>query len=160
MNYTKQDLKDLVYKVNGAAIEVHKRLGPGLLESVYHKCLLREFELREIKFQSELSIPIEYKGIEVNAELRCDLFIEEKLVVELKSVTEMKPIFEAQILSYMNLLNAPMGLLINFNVTNIYKEGQKHILTIYIINFGINALIKAYITLYALYGSKIISNEP
>lgn len=125
MNYTKQDLKDLVYKVNGAAIEVHKHLGPGLLESVYHKCLIRELELKEIKFQSELSIPIEYKGIEVNAELRCDLIIENKLVVELKSVSEMKPIFEAQILSYMNLLNLPMGLLINFNVTNIYKEGQK-----------------------------------
>ena len=125
MNYTKQDLKDLVYKVNGAAIEVHKHLGPGLLESVYHKCLIRELELKEIKFQSELSIPIEYKGIEVNAELRCDLIIENKLVVELKSVSEMKPIFEAQILSYMNLLNLPMGLLINFNVTNTYKEGQK-----------------------------------
>ena len=125
MNYTKQDLKDLVYKVNGAAIEVHKYLGPGLLESVYHKCLIRELELKKIEFQSELSIPIEYKGIEVNAELRCDLIIENKLVVELKSVTEMKPIFEAQILSYMNLLNLPMGLLINFNVTNIYKEGQK-----------------------------------
>lgn len=125
MNYTKQDLKDLVYKVNGAAIEVHKHLGPGLLESVYHKCLIRELELKEIKFQTELSIPIEYKGIEVNAELRCDLIIENKLVVELKSVSEMKPIFEAQILSYMNLLNVPMGLLINFNVTNIYKEGQK-----------------------------------
>jgi GxxExxY protein len=93
MNYTKQDLKDLVYKVNGAAIEVHKHLGPGLLESVYHKCLIRELELKEIKFQTELSIPIEYKGIEVNAELRCDLIIENKLVVELKSVTEMKPIF-------------------------------------------------------------------
>jgi GxxExxY protein len=125
MNYTKQDLKDLVYKVNGAAIEVHKHLGPGLLESVYHKCLIRELELKEIKFKSELSIPIEYKGIEVNAELRCDLIIENILVVELKSVTEMKPIFEAQILSYMNLLNVPMGLLLNFNVTNIYKEGQK-----------------------------------
>lgn len=125
MNYTKQDLKDLVYKVNGAAIEVHKHLGPGLLESVYHKCLIRELELKEIKFQTELSIPIEYKGIEVNAELRCDLIIENKLVVELKSVSEMKPIFEAQILSYINLLNVPMGLLINFNVTNIYKEGQK-----------------------------------
>ena len=125
MNYTKQDLKDLVYKVNGAAIEVHKHLGPGLLESVYHKCLIRGLELKEIKFKSELSIPIEYKGIEVNAELRCDLIIENILVVELKSVTEMKPIFEAQILSYMNLLNVPMGLLLNFNVTNIYKEGQK-----------------------------------
>ena len=66
MNYTKQDLKDLVYKVNGAAIEVHKSLGPGLLESVYHKCLIRELELRNVKFQSELSIPIQYKGIEVD----------------------------------------------------------------------------------------------
>ena len=125
MNYTKQDLKDLVYKVNGAAIEVHKHLGPGLLESLYHKCLIRELELKKIAFQSELLIPIKYKGIEVNAEIRCDLIIVNKLVVELKSITEMKPIFEAQILSYMNLLNVPMGLLINFNVTNIYKEGQK-----------------------------------
>ena len=90
MNYTKQDLKDLVYKVNGAAIEVHKHLEPGLLESVYHKCLIRELELKEIKFKSELSIPIEYKGIEVNAELRCDLIIENILVVELKSVTHWK----------------------------------------------------------------------
>ena len=79
-----QDLKDLVYKVNGAAIEVHKSLGPGLLESVYHKCLIRELELRNVKFQSELSIPIQYKGIEVDAELRCDLLIEDKLVLELK----------------------------------------------------------------------------
>jgi GxxExxY protein len=125
MNYTKQDVKDLVYQVNGAAIEVHKSLGPGLLESVYHKCLKHELELRKIKFQSELLIHIQYKGIEVDAELRCDFLIEEKLVVELKSVTEMKPIFEAQILSYMNLLKIPIGLLINFNVTNIYKEGQK-----------------------------------
>ena len=75
MNYTKQDLKDLVYKVNGAAIEVHKCLGPGLLESVYHKCLIQELQLRNIKFQSELAIPILYKGIEVNAELRCDFLI-------------------------------------------------------------------------------------
>jgi GxxExxY protein len=125
MNYTKQDLKDLIYQVNGAAIEVHKSLGPGLLESVYHKCLKHELELRKIKFKSELLIPIQYKGIEVDAELRCDFLIDDKLVVELKSVTEMKPIFEAQILSYMNLLKIPIGLLINFNVTNIYKEGQK-----------------------------------
>lgn len=125
MNYTRQDLKDLVYKVNGAAIEVHKCLGPGLLESVYHKCLIQELQLRNIKFQSELAIPILYKGIEVNAELRCDFLIEDKLIVELKSVTEMKPIFTAQILSYMNLLKVPMGLMIDFNVTNIHKEGQK-----------------------------------
>lgn len=125
MNYTKQDLKDLVYQVNGVAIEVHKSLGPGLLESVYHKCLKHELKLRKIKFQSELLIPIQYKGIEVDTELRCDFLIEEKLVVELKSVTEINPIFEAQILTYMNLLKAPIGLLINFNVKNIFYEGQK-----------------------------------
>ena len=83
-------------------------------------------------------IPIQYKGIEVDAELRCDFLIEEKLVVELKSVTEMKPIFEAQILSYMNLLKRPIGLLINFNVTNIYKEGQKTYINNLYNQFGIN----------------------
>ena len=127
MNYTKQDVKDLVYQVNGAAIEVHKSLGPGLLESVYHKCLKHELELRKIKFQSELLIPIQYKGIEVDAELRCDFLIEDVLVVELKSVFEVNSIFEAQILTYMNLLKVPIGLLINFNVKQL-KNGVRRVI--------------------------------
>ncbi|MFC6877437.1 GxxExxY protein [Flavobacterium myungsuense] len=125
MILTRSYLTDLVYQVNGAAIEVHKRIGPGLLENVYHQCLKKELELRKINFISELLIPLNYKGYELESKLRCDLLIENILVVELKSVTEINPIFEAQLLTYMNLLKAPIGLLINFNVKNIYYEGQK-----------------------------------
>jgi GxxExxY protein len=125
MNITRSYLKDLVYQVNGAAIEVHKSIGPGLLESVYHQCLKKELELRNINYSSELLVPLKYKGHELESKLRCDLFIENTLVVELKSVNETNPIFEAQLLTYMNLLNAPIGLLINFNVKNIFYEGQK-----------------------------------
>ncbi len=125
MIITRSVLKDLVYQVNGAAIEVHKNIGAGLLENVYHQCLKKELELRKINFSSELLIPLNYKGYELESKLRCDLLIENCLVVELKSVTEINPIFEAQLLTYMNLLKAPIGLLINFNVKNIYYEGQK-----------------------------------
>ncbi len=122
---TKTYLKDLIYQVNGCAIEVHKHLGPGLLESVYHSCLKKELTLRGFDFQTELIIPINYKGLEVEAGLRCDLFIEKTLVVELKSVEKVLPIHEAQLLTYMKLLEVPIGLIINFNVTHIFKEGQK-----------------------------------
>ncbi|QBN19411.1 GxxExxY protein [Flavobacterium nackdongense] len=125
MIITRSSLKDLVYQVNGAAIEVHKNIGAGLLENVYHQCLKKELELRKINFSSELQIPLNYKGYELESKLRCDLLIENCLVVELKSVTEINPVFEAQLLTYMNLLKAPMGLLINFNVKNIFYEGQK-----------------------------------
>lgn len=124
-NSTKTYLKDLVYQVNGAAIEVHKFLGPGLLESVYHKCLALELNNRKINFQSEIKIPINYKGLVLDTELRADLFVENCLVVELKSVESILPVFEAQLLTYMKLLEVPIGLMINFNVNNIYKEGQK-----------------------------------
>ncbi|AFD05911.1 GxxExxY protein [Solitalea canadensis] len=121
----KLKLKDLVYKVNGAAIEVHKALGPGLLESVYHKCLMHELQLRGVDFYPEMSIPVRYKDIEINTQLKCDLFIENCLVVELKAVDEVLPIHQAQLLSYMKLLKAPMGLLINFNCVNVFNAGQK-----------------------------------
>ena len=121
----KQYLKDLVYQVNGAAIEVHKHIGPGLLESVYHKCMVKELVIRGINVQSEVTIPIEYKGLEFESEIRCDLFVEKSLVVELKAIDKILPIHEAQLLTYMKLLEVPMGLLINFNVTNIFKEGLK-----------------------------------
>jgi GxxExxY protein len=122
---TKTYLKDLIYQVNGCAIEVHKHLGPGLLESVYHCCLKKELTLRGFDFQTELTIPVNYKGLEVEAGLRCDLFLEKSLVVELKAVEKVLPIHEAQLLTYMKLLEAPIGLIINFNVTHIFKEGQK-----------------------------------
>jgi len=125
MEITKSFLKDLIYQVNGAAIEVHKALGPGLLESVYHKCLKYELTERRIEFQSELVVPVVYKGLELDAELRCDLFIENILPVELKATDGIHPIHEAQLMTYMKLLKAPEGLLLNFNVTNLFKEGQK-----------------------------------
>ncbi|MFV7236428.1 GxxExxY protein [Flavobacterium sp. ZB4R12] len=122
---TKKYLKDLVYRVNGAAIEVHKHLGSGLLESIYHKCMIKELSLRGINFQSELTIPIEYKGLELESDLRCDLFIEKCLVLELKASDKVLPIHVAKLMSYMNLLESPIGLMINYNVVNIYNEGQK-----------------------------------
>ena len=125
MIITKKYLKDLVYKVNGAAIEVHKELGPGLLESVYHKCLKHELKNRGIYFQSELIVPVNFKGLILDAELRCDLFVEKILPVELKAVEYILPVHEAQIITYMKLLKVPEGLLLNFNVSNLYSEGQQ-----------------------------------
>ncbi|WP_310558458.1 GxxExxY protein [Flavobacterium sp.] len=122
---TKTYLKNLIYQVNGCAIEVHKHLGPGLLESVYHSCLKKELTIKGFDFQTELIIPVNYKGLEVEAGLRCDLFVEKSLVVELKAIEKVLPIHEAQLLTYMKLLEVPMGLIINFNVTHIFKEGQK-----------------------------------
>ena len=122
---SRQSLKDLVYQVNGAAIEVHKALGPGLLESVYHRCLEKELQLRNISYISENIIDVEYKGILVYTALRVDLLVENCLVVELKSVESIHPIHEAQILTYMKLLRAPKGLLINFNCVNIIHNGKK-----------------------------------
>jgi GxxExxY protein len=118
-------LKDLVYQVNGAAIEVHRALGPGLLENIYQRCLVHELSLRKIDFKSEVNLPIYYKGAEINASLRCDFIIEDVLVVELKAVETVLPIHKAQLLTYMKLLRKPMGLMLNFNCTHIYSEGQK-----------------------------------
>ena len=125
MKLTKKYINQLVYEVIGAAIEVHKALGPGLLESVYHKCMIHELTLRGIEFQSEVKTPVIYKGIKVTADLRLDLLIENILPVELKATKEFIPIDEAQIMSYMTLLKVPKGLLINFKVQNIYSNGQR-----------------------------------
>jgi GxxExxY protein len=122
---TKKYLNELTYQIIGSAIEVHKELGPGLLESVYHKCLKQELSIRNIKFLSEQVVSVNYKGLELDAELRCDLIIEDVIVVELKAVDAIAPVFEAQLLTYMKLLQKPKGILINFNCANIFKEGQK-----------------------------------
>jgi len=125
MSLTKSYLTDLTYQINGAAIEVHKFLGPGLLESVYHKCLKKELTERGISFQSELLVPIQFKGIELETDLRCDLFVESCIVVELKAIETIAPIHHAQLLTYMKLLEAPKGILYNFHTVNLFKEGQK-----------------------------------
>ena len=124
-NLTQKYLDDLTYEVVGAAIEVHKIMGRGLLESVYQQCLIEELRHREINFQTEMKVPVIYKEKELKIDFRCDLFVENCLVVELKAVQEMNVAFEAQLLTYMKLLKAPKGILLNFNCSNIFKEGQK-----------------------------------
>lgn len=122
---TKKYLNDLTYKIIGSAIEVHKALGPGLLESVYHKCLKQEFILNQLSYYYEIVVPVNYKGIDIETELRCDLLVDDAVVLELKSVEALAPIHEAQLLTYMKLLKKPKGILINFNCTNLFKEGQR-----------------------------------
>jgi len=122
---TKKYLDELTYEIIGSAIEVHKFMGSGLLESVYHQCLKEELMLRKINFLTEMKIPVVYKGKTLDIDFRCDLFVENCIVVELKAVNEMNAIFEAQLLTYMKLLKCPKGILINFNCSNIFKEGQK-----------------------------------
>lgn len=122
---TKKDIDELSYKIIGCAIEVHSALGPGLLESVYHKCMVKEFRERGISFNSQLSVPIDYKGLMLDADLRCDLLVENSIAVELKAIEAMAPIHEAQVLTYMKLLGVPKGILINFTCVNIFKEGQR-----------------------------------
>ena len=122
---TKKHLNEVTYQLIGAAIEVHKELGPGLLESVYEKCYKKELQLRGILFQSQLNVPVSYKGVELDTELRVDLLAEENIVVELKATEAIAPVHEAQLLTYIRLLKKPKGIVINFNCTNIFKEGQK-----------------------------------
>lgn len=121
----KTNLNKLTYEVVGAANEVHKFLGPGLMESTYHRCMGRELTLRGISYESQLVTDLVYKGEKLSADLRCDLFIEKQLVVELKSIEAMAPVHHAQVITYMRLLNVPKGVLINFNCDNIFKSGQK-----------------------------------
>lgn len=122
---TKKYLDELTYEIIGSAIEVHKAMGRGLLESVYHQCLKEEFLHRKINFSTEMRIPIEYKGKVLDMDFRCDFFVEQCIVVELKAVQELTGVFEAQLLTYMKLLKSPKGVLINFNCSNIFNEGQK-----------------------------------
>ena len=122
---TQKYLNELTYEVIGSAIEVHKTIGKGLLENVYHQCLKEELFLRKINFTSETKVLLIYKTKNLEVDLRCDLYVENCLVVELKSVASINPIVEAQILTYMKLLKAPKGIIINFNCFNIFKEGQK-----------------------------------
>ena len=110
--------------VIGAAIEVHRALGPGLLESAYQECLLYELKERGLKVKKEVSMPIEYKEVQIDHGYRMDLLIEEKVVVELKTVDELHEVHTAQILTYLKLGNYKLGLLINFN-TKLLKHGIK-----------------------------------
>ncbi len=113
---------DLSNKVLGCAIEVHRELGPGLLESTYEQCLAYELNQAGIPFKIQQQLPVEYKEVKLDCGYRVDLFVDDRLIVELKSVEQLLKIHEAQLLTYMKLANVKVGLLINFNV-EILKKG-------------------------------------
>ena len=121
---TQNNIDQLSYKTLGAAIEVHKVIGPGLLESVYEHCFTHELSLRGLRFERQRNVPINYKGLIVDAQLRFDVLVEDLIVVELKAIEAISPIHKAVVLSYMQMLQKPKGIIINFNCTNIMKEGQ------------------------------------
>lgn len=120
------ELNSLSSQVIGACIEVHKSLGPGLLESVYHTCLCYELGRRGLSYQKEASIPIRYGDIVLESKLRADLIVENSIIVEVKSVKAMIPLFEAQLMTYLSLCSLELGLLINFNVP-LLKNGIQRI---------------------------------
>ena len=122
-------MKDNSYDIIGAAIEVHNNLGPGLLENCYEKALIHELNLRGHKTISQGRVPIMYKGIDISlneskdSALRFDILVDDKIIIELKSVEEIKPVYFKQLKTYMKFMNVQIGLLFNFNVCNLMKEG-------------------------------------
>jgi GxxExxY protein len=113
---TERQENDISGKIIGTAIEVHKKLGSGLLESAYEECLCCEMQLRGIEFKQQVPLSLNYKGIVLDCGYRLDLLVEDKVIVELKSIEGLEPIHEAQMLTYLKLRNAWLGLIINFNV--------------------------------------------
>lgn len=118
---------DLGYRVIGAAIEVHRELGPGLLESTYERCLAYEFDVHGIRFEQQKSLPVYYKGVLLDCGYRIDMLIEDQLILELKSVETVHPVHEAQLMTYMKLSGIKQGFLVNFNVPCL-KQGLKSLL--------------------------------
>jgi len=116
--------KELTGQIIGAAIEVHRALGPGLLESAYQTCLAHEFSLRDIPFEQEKPLPVEYKGVKLDCGYRLDFLVTGKVVVELKAVNDLHPVHKAQLLTYLKVTGCKVGLLINFNVP-VLKNGIK-----------------------------------
>ncbi len=114
--------KDLTDKIIGAAIEVHRTLGPGLLESAYQVCMEHESTLQKISFERQVDLPLNYKGIDLDAGYVIDLIFDKRVVVELKAVERVLPVHEAQLLTYMKLTGIRVGLLLNFNVP-VLKDG-------------------------------------
>lgn len=118
----REELNKLSKSILDACITVHKEMGPGLLESVYELCLMKEFELRGIKAKNQEAIPLIYKGFELSKEFKIDILVEDEIILELKSSETMLPVYEAQIISYLKLANKRLGFLINFNVP-VMKDG-------------------------------------
>ena len=116
-----KSLNDLSYKVIGCAMEVYRTLGPGLLESAYEKALVHELNVQGIPVKSQVEVEMSYKGVNIGDGLRLDLLIDDQIIVELKSVEELKPVHYKQLHTYLRLMDKRLGLLINFNVTDIMQ---------------------------------------
>jgi GxxExxY protein len=122
VNNLKTDLNHLSSRIIGAAIEVHKTLGPGLLESTYEECLCHELNLQKIKYERQVNLPVTYKAKNLDCGYRIDVMVERAVIIELKMVDSIAPIHKAQLLTYLKLSNLNLGLLLNFNVP-IMKDG-------------------------------------
>ena len=121
---TKEEYERLAREIFFACLDVHKLMGSGLLESVYELCLLKELALRNILAESQVPIPLVYKGFELSKEYRIDILVAKSIIIELKAVEHLLPIHEAQIISYLKLANKKMGFLVNFNVPML-KDGLR-----------------------------------
>jgi len=119
---TQKYINEIAYKMVGCAIEVHKNLGPGLLESVYQTCLIEELLDSGLTVRSQVYVPIKYKGKVLGGTLKLDLLVNDLIIIELKAVDAMIPLYKAQLLSYLKLTGKPKGLLINFNCENIVAQ--------------------------------------
>jgi len=116
-------MKSLTEHVIGGAIEVHRSLGPGLLESAYEECLCHELHLREIAFERQVPLPVEYKGVKLDCGYRLDLIVEGVLILEIKCVEHVLPVHEAQLLTYLKMTRKRVGLILNFNVATLSRGG-------------------------------------
>ena len=119
---TQKYINEISYKIIGCAIEVHKHLGPGLLESVYEQCLIDEMKTVGLSVTSQVYIPVHYKGKDLGGTLKLDILVNDIIIVEEKAVEQMIPLYKAQLLSYLKLTGKPKGLLINFNCENIMEQ--------------------------------------
>lgn len=126
MKTTLADLESLTEKIIGCAIEVHRILGPGLLESVYRECMVVEMRQEHLRFESERYVPLEYKGHRIIGGLRLDLLVDGCVVLELKAVERLHPVHLAQVITYLKLTGCPAGLLMNFNATTL-RAGLKRL---------------------------------
>ena len=121
------EVDDLTSLIIGAAIEVHRQLGPGLFESVYLACLVCELQSYKVPFERQLTLPLLYKGMALDLGFRIDLVVDQKVIVEVKSIERFAPVHRAQLLTYLKLMGCPAGLLINFNVP-VLKDGVQRVL--------------------------------
>jgi GxxExxY protein len=126
---TQKKINDLAYKVVSCAIEVHKQLGPGLLESIYEECFIEELKSKGFDVASQEKIPLVYKGKILKSDLKLDILVNNCIIIELKAVDELHSIYKAQLLSYLKLTGMPKGLLINFNCENITSKGLVALVT-------------------------------